>query len=78
MYRVFVVKSSNFFGIPLSGTGLVLAHSGFGVFRSRDLGAWAQVSLLLGTYSLKAFDFAKEQDAKEGLSKKLTDQIKDG
>jgi hypothetical protein len=37
-----------------------------------------QVSLLLGKYALKAFDFAKEKDAEQGLSAKFTDQIKDG
>lgn len=37
-----------------------------------------QVSLLLGKYALKAFDFVKEKDAEQGLSAKFTDQIKDG
>ncbi|EKX42192.1 hypothetical protein GUITHDRAFT_88180, partial [Guillardia theta CCMP2712] len=35
-----------------------------------------QVSLLIGTYALKAFDFVKQKDAEEGISKKLVEQIK--
>ena len=35
-----------------------------------------QVSLLIGTYSLKAFDFVKAKDAEEGYSKKMLQQIK--
>eukprot|EP00961_Rhodomonas_salina_P242017 3269529-Rhodomonas_salina.2 len=35
-----------------------------------------QVSLLVGTYALKAFDFAKEKDAESGFTKDLTDKIK--
>jgi hypothetical protein len=35
-----------------------------------------QVSLLIGTYSLKAFEFVKAKDAEEGYSKKMLQQIK--
>jgi hypothetical protein len=35
-----------------------------------------QVSLLIGTYSLKAFDFVKAKDAEEGYSKKMLQQLK--
>jgi len=37
-----------------------------------------QVSLLVGTYTLKAFDFVKKKDAEEGISKKLISQVKEG
>jgi hypothetical protein len=37
-----------------------------------------QVSLLLGTYSLKAFDFIKEKDAENGYSAQLVEKIKGG
>ena len=37
-----------------------------------------QVSLLLGTYSLKAFDFIKEKDAEGGYSAQLVEKIKGG
>eukprot|EP00286_Rhodomonas_abbreviata_P010017 CAMPEP_0181320018 /NCGR_PEP_ID=MMETSP1101-20121128/17891_1 /TAXON_ID=46948 /ORGANISM="Rhodomonas abbreviata, Strain Caron Lab Isolate" /LENGTH=162 /DNA_ID=CAMNT_0023427677 /DNA_START=36 /DNA_END=524 /DNA_ORIENTATION=+ len=35
-----------------------------------------QVSLLIGTYAMKAFDYAKEKDAEQGFTKDLTDKIK--
>eukprot|EP00802_Teleaulax_amphioxeia_P029161 Tamp_31144.p1 GENE.Tamp_31144~~Tamp_31144.p1 ORF type:complete len:164 (+),score=51.36 Tamp_31144:46-492(+) len=35
-----------------------------------------QVSLLVGTYSLKAFEFVKEKDAEGGYSAKFVEQIK--
>merc|ERR1712216_192594 len=35
-----------------------------------------QVSLLVGSSVLKAFDFVKEKDAGEGLSKKIIEQVK--
>ena len=34
-----------------------------------------QVSLLVGSSVLKAFDFVKEKDAEEGLSKKIIDAL---
>lgn len=37
-----------------------------------------QVSLLVGTYSLKAFEFVKEKDAEGGYSAKFVEQIKGG
>jgi len=35
-----------------------------------------QVSLLVGTYTLKAFDYIKTKDSEEGISKKIIDQVK--
>lgn len=35
-----------------------------------------QVSLLTGTYAIKAFDFVKEKDEEQGISKKLLTQVK--
>lgn len=35
-----------------------------------------QVSLLAGTYALKAFDFIKEKDEEQGISKKILQQVK--
>ncbi len=37
-----------------------------------------QVSLLVGNYALKLFDFVKQKDAEQGWSNKLTAQIKEG
>ena len=37
-----------------------------------------QVSLLVGGYAMKAFDFAKEKDAENGWTKDLTKQAKEG
>ena len=37
-----------------------------------------QVSLLVGNYALKVFDFAKSKDAEQGWSGKVTAQIKEG
>jgi Mn2+/Fe2+ NRAMP family transporter len=35
-----------------------------------------QVSLLAGTYAIKAFDFVKEKDEEQGISQKLLKQVK--
>jgi hypothetical protein len=35
-----------------------------------------QVSLLIGSYAIKAFDFAKQKDAESGFTKDLTNKIK--
>lgn len=37
-----------------------------------------QVALLVGGYTMKAYDFLKSKDAEEGWTKKLTVQVEDG